>query len=242
MRPVYKGLWPTRPDNAAIRLVFTDWTNAKKSLVERTGEFCHLCEIYMPMGLAVEHIMPKVHFGLLSDKWDNFLLICTACNSRKHNDIPARPYKLKYYWPHLHNTLLAFQSPFNGPSAFLVTPSSALNPDQLSRANATINLYKLDQKLLLSGEPDPRYRRKFEIGSMAMHRYLDYKRGQCTLQSVTENAKANGFFTLWLEIFKNERPVVDALLDLPDFKLDRAQWFDAQNVPQGRNGTKIDPI
>ncbi len=242
MRPVYKGLWPTRPGSPGIRLVFTDWKNAKESLVERTGEYCHLCEIYMPMGLAVEHIMPKIHFAQLSDKWDNFLLICTACNSRKHNDIPLRPHKFKYYWPHLNNTMLAFQSPLIGPSAFLVTPRSALNPNQLSRANATINLYKLDQKLLSSGEPDPRYRRKLEIGSMAVRRYLEYKQGKCTLESIKDNAKADGFFTLWLEIFKNERPVVDALLDLPDFKLDRAHWFDAQNVPLGRNGAKTDPI
>lgn len=242
MRPINKGLWPTRPSDNSVRLVFTDWTNARPTLIERTGDYCHLCEIYLPMGLAVEHIKPKILFGALSDKWDNFLLICTACNSRKKNDIPERPYRFKYYWPHFNNTLMAFYTPLFGSDAYVVTARSGLTPSQVARADATINLYKLDQKILSSGEADPRYSRKLEIGGLAVAKYLEYKRGVCTLDSIKRSVVADGFFSMWLEIFKREQIVVDALLDLPAFKLDRAAWFDANNNPVGRNAGKMDTI
>lgn len=242
MRPINKGDWPTRKNNSAIKLVFTDWSNARESLVERTGQYCHLCEIQLPMGLAVEHIKPKEIYPSLSDKWPNFLLICTSCNSRKKITVPVQPYRLRYYWPHLNNTLMAFSTSLVGPDALLVTPHSGLNAAQLARATATIDLYKLDQKLLASGEGDARYTRKAEIGSKAVRRYVEYKRAICTLESIVDSVVSDGFFSLWLEVFKNEKAVVDAILDIPQFKIDRPNWFDANNDPVGRNPTIPDVI
>lgn len=242
MRPINKGDWPTRKNNNTIKLVFTDWSNARESLVERTGRYCHLCEIQLPMGLAVEHIKPKEIHTSLSDKWSNFLLICTSCNSRKKVTDPQRPYRFKYYWPHLNNTLMAFSTSLIGPDAFLVKPHSGLNADQLTRATATIDLYKLDQRALASGEGDARYTRKIEIGSKAVRRFLEYKSGKCTIESILDSVVSDGFFSLWLEIFKKEKVVIDAILNLPEFKIDRQNWFDANNDPVGRNPTRPDVI
>lgn len=241
MRPVSKGVWPTRT-NSATKLVFVDWTNARPALVERTGEYCHICEIALPMGLAVEHILPKKHFDSLSSSWSNFLLICSSCNSRKKNVIPNRPHKFRYYWPHLNNTLMAFWTPIGGPGALLVTPHVALRPEQVARASATISLYKLDEKVLASGEADNRYRRKVVIASKALNLYLDYKQGQCSLRSITDSVITDGFFSLWLEVFKDETVVIDAILDLPEFRIDRQAWFDAHNQPVGRHPGRADPI
>jgi hypothetical protein len=223
-------------------LVFKDWSSARDKLIERTGRYCHLCEIQLPMGLAVEHIRPKEIYGGLSDKWSNFLLICTSCNSRKKVTDPQRPYKVVYYWPHLNNTLMAFSTSLVGQDALLVKPSSGLNAAQRARALATIDLYKLDQKTLVSGEGDARYTRKAEIGSKAVRRFLEYKRGSCTLESILDSVVSDGFFSLWLEVFKTERLVIDAILNLPEFKIDRPNWFDANNNPVGRNPLKADVV
>ncbi|KAA8697792.1 hypothetical protein [Pseudomonas caricapapayae] len=242
MRPINKGGWPTRKNNSAIRLVFTDWTRAREFLVDRTGQYCHFCEIQLPMGLAVEHIKPKEIYPSLSNKWPNFLLICISCNSRKNITIPVQPYRLRYYWPHFNNTLMAFSTTLIGPDALLVKPHSGLNAAQFARATATIDLYKLDQKLLASGEGDARYTRKAVIGSKAVRRYLEYKFGKCTLGSIVDSVVTDGFFSLWLEVFKNEKVVIDAMLDIPQFKIDRVNWFNANNDPVGRNPTIPDVI
>ncbi|KAB0514190.1 HNH endonuclease [Pseudomonas koreensis] len=242
MRPINKGGWPTRKNNSAIKLVFTDWSKARVHLVERTGQYCHLCEIQLPMGLAVEHIKPKEIYKSLSNNWSNFLLICTSCNSRKKVSDPVRPYRFRYYWPHLNNTLMAFCTSLTGPDALLVKPHSGLSAAQLTRAEATIELYKLDQRLLASGEGDARYTRKAEIGSKAVRRYLEYKSAICTLDSILDNVLSDGFFSLWLEVFKNEKVVIDAILDLPGFFIDRPNWFNATNDPVGRNPTRPDVI
>lgn len=242
MRPINKGAWPTRKNNNAIKLVFTDWSNAREHLVDRTGRYCHLCEIQLPMGLAVEHIKPKEIHKSLSDKWANFLLICTSCNSRKKVTDPVRPYRLNYYWPHLNNTLMAFSTSLCGSDAFLVKPHAGLNPAQLTRATATIDLYKLDQRALASGEGDARYTRKIEIASKAIGRLIEYKTGRCTVESIVDSVVSDGFFSLWLEIFKRENIVIEAILNLPSFKIDRQNWFDVNNNPVGRNPMRQDVI
>ena len=87
MRPINKGTWPTK-NNGTKKKVFNDWTRAIPILKERTGHYCHLCEMKMNSGFAIEHIKPKVFYPQLKSHWSNFLLVCPYCNSHKIATIP----------------------------------------------------------------------------------------------------------------------------------------------------------
>lgn len=53
------------------------------------GLFCSYCEQVLSEMIAVEHVVPKAPFPFTSVSWQNFLLCCRACNSKK-GDTPAR--------------------------------------------------------------------------------------------------------------------------------------------------------
>src|SRR5262249_49219146 len=59
------------------------YTNARRDLVTGLGQYCSYCEMPIATSLAVEHMLPKSQFPLLSLQWTNFLLACAMCNSFK---------------------------------------------------------------------------------------------------------------------------------------------------------------
>ncbi len=140
MRPVEKGKHPTTPKRQQ-KIVLNDYKKAIPFLKERTGEYCHFCEMNHPT-LAIEHIKPKEHFPRLINHWDNFLLICTYCNSRKIDRIPLSPYRQKYFWSHINNTLLTFKR--NMFDFGKIEPMPQLSPEQKKRIVWTVLIRKLE--------------------------------------------------------------------------------------------------
>lgn len=65
------------------------YKKAAGPLVSRLGSFCSYCETYIPGLLDVEHVCAKAQYPLFSLKWDNFLLACGPCNTKK-SDAPER--------------------------------------------------------------------------------------------------------------------------------------------------------
>jgi hypothetical protein len=94
MRPVIRGLLPARlnarggeqriwiPDKNK-KTGESDYTYWRPHLVGRLGEYCSYCEIPLGVNLAVEHKQPKADSKVDAGDWDNLLLACTNCNSRK---------------------------------------------------------------------------------------------------------------------------------------------------------------
>lgn len=62
---------------------------SRRQLITNIGQYCSYCELPLAASLAVEHMLPKSDFPLVSLIWDNFLLACPLCNSYK-NDKPTR--------------------------------------------------------------------------------------------------------------------------------------------------------
>jgi len=241
MRPINKGTWPTTPTKA-LEYVFNNWRRARPFLVERTGKYCHLCEMRVNNCLAVEHIKAKDHFPRLANHWDNFLLICTACNSRKLAEKLEVPYRQRYYWPHLNNTLMAFEVPLTGSKAALLIPRAGLTAAQQARALNTVNLYKLDQSQTNDGDADKRYLERMKAIKSAIDRRLEYLADQVTIKAIVDSAQWTGFPSAWLSVFDDIAEVREALLKSPDFKMDIA-WFDAAlNLLPRNPGSGIDPI
>lgn len=98
MRPVEKGISPYKE--------LAKYQDAEPYLVEKLGTYCSFCEMRVNNALAVEHKEGKKSGGALTD-WDNLLLACTYCNSRKGEKIKKGELD-KWIWPDMHNTCLAF--------------------------------------------------------------------------------------------------------------------------------------
>jgi len=240
MRPIDKGTWPiTEKGNKAV---FTQWRNAKYYLEERTGCYCHLCEMRVNNALAIEHIKAKDSHPRLSACWTNFLLICTSCNSRKNKTPLTPPYRHHYYWPHLNNTLLAFHTPLVGHNALVVNAHPSLSPPQKQKADATIKLYALDKTATATGDSDRRYLERKQTISMALERLEEYANNQVSLSAIVDLAVSRGFFSLWLDIFRGYPKVVHALLDAQPFCQNKTSWFSATLDPLPRNQGKTDPL
>lgn len=241
MRPINKGEWPTKGRNN-VKCVFTDWRRAKPHLVERTGLYCHFCEMRVNNCLAVEHIKARKDYPKLANSWTNFLLVCTSCNSTKTSNRLLTPYRRHYYWPHWNNTLLAFFSPLSGANAQLVTPQVGLLVHQKFRAEATIALYGLDKWKTSTGDSDNRYIERQKATKMAIDRLIEYQDGKATIEAIVDMATSTGFFSVWLDVFNAIAPVKQALLQASEYKIDITAWFDANFQPIPRNPTQADPI
>lgn len=241
MRPIDKGSWPTKGSHGIRKRVFNDWTRAIPHLRGRTGRFCHLCEMKVTNAIAVEHIKPKEHFPRLQAHWDNFLLICNHCNSHKLATIPVSPYKKKYYWPHLNNTIMAFDFKITGE--IIPNTTYLTTQPQIDRVNATIDLYGLDKTVTAQGNSDDRLKDRLEAYKQAIDRYIEYSNGQATVAAIVDNAKNTGFFSVWLKVFDTVAVVKAALIDCPDFHLASTNCFNAAYQPIDRNPLiLVDPI
>jgi len=237
MRPVNKGSWPTTPVRS-LKIKFTDWSKAIPILKQRTGWYCHLCEMRVTNALAIEHIKPKEHFSKLESHWDNFLLICNHCNSSKLAKVPQASYRRKYYWPHLNNTLLAFEYGHKLP---FISPAANLSKPQRARAVRLIRLYSLNKQVNSNGESDTRWIEKMSALKDAIDSLIEYQNSKITVESITRLAKKTGFFAIWLSIFNNTPQVKEALINCSDFHV--SSFFDLTLHPIPRNlSNPTDPI
>lgn len=209
---------------------FTDWTRAIPPLVERTGPYCHLCEMRVTNPIAIEHLFFKDGYPRLKDHWNNFLLACYYCNSRKGNKRLLAPYRKKYFWPHLHNTITKFEYPVDGS----VRPKSDLSSYDQECAQRTIALYCLDAEVTANGNQDQRRLERLETIKIAIDLLLDFQRGKVEIRAIVDVARSRGFFSIWYSLFYHNPEVRKALVEAPDFHLAETMCFDAEGLPVQR--------
>ncbi|MBO0504497.1 HNH endonuclease [Aeromonas veronii] len=232
MRPIDKGPWPVQKRSSNTKLVFNDWKKAIPHLKQKTGEYCHFCEMAVNHQIAIEHIKSRDDYPKLKNNWANFLLGCSHCNSNKGTKRIISPYRKVYFWPHIHNTMLAFEVPLHGPDVGKVQPHKNLsNNTQLqNRAKRTISLYELDKTVKSDGSSDRRFILRMKAIQMATTRYTEYAQGKTTIQAIVDMAELSGFFTVWYTVFYNIPAVKNALKNAPCFHLNNS-WFDASLNP-----------
>ncbi|HEX8172015.1 MAG TPA: HNH endonuclease signature motif containing protein [Thermoanaerobaculia bacterium] len=72
---------------AAVRDKATDvYKTASGPLATAIGTFCSFCETSVPNLLEVEHVANKANYPTYMTAWENFVLACSPCNSRKGDD------------------------------------------------------------------------------------------------------------------------------------------------------------
>lgn len=216
MKPVNKGVSPGP---------FAAYGNAKPQLVARLGKFCSYCEAFgEATGLDVEHIYPKQAHDTREKDWDNFLLSCTSCNSKKNTSLGRgrqRALLQRFLWPHIDNTSRAFHYLPDGR----VKPGARLKPPLKKLAEATLEMLKTCtnqtkakafEKLGVTYSGIRIRKEKWEIAEL-MH--VDYlaNPNQARAELLAKNAISHGHFSIWMEVFK----------DRPEFRRELIKAFQA---------------
>ena len=204
MRPVVKV---NCPQNNNIDIVFARYGEARPYLINRIGDFCSYCENQIT-NPAIEHVKPKSLNQTLTLNWDNFLLACSNCNSIK-GDAPIN--LANYYWSDLHNTFLLFDYFPQGVVTIKANLHPSVNPEM---ADNTFLLTGIGRYGTAASSTDRRWIKRSQTFGMAedsFNYYISKGRPYDYILSITNNAIAIGFWSVWVKIFENEEPVKAAL-------------------------------
>lgn len=208
MRPVDKG---NAPDAK-----YKKYQDAEPYLEKRLGPYCSFCEYPIHHVPEVEHIESKKRGGdILS--WENLLLSCKYCNTRK-GTVVGKGEKEKYLWPDEDDTFHAFLYDETGIPKLNDRYLEKQNGDIKKKAQALYELLKLDNIPTKPGDKDRRYAERSETWNIA-ERCKDFwnkmKKTEMKveyLQTIEMLAKATGFFSVWMSVFKDDVEVREVLI------------------------------
>jgi|HubBroStandDraft_5_1064220.scaffolds.fasta_scaffold222582_1 uncharacterized protein (TIGR02646 family) len=232
MKPVEKGAAPQR---------YSSYKHAKPALIACLGPHCSYCEAYgAPASLDVEHIYPKDPHPSHEHRWENFLIACTSCNSKKHAHLGSgrqRGLLKRFLWPHLDNTCRAFTYLRDGR----IEPAAGLSPSQRTLAEKTIAMTGFmvnpavasDYNALAIAYSGADLREQlWQEAELTRADYLADPTA-ARAQFFALSAAKRGYFSVWMEVF-HDRPEVRREL-IAAFKAD-PQCFDGttQAVRKGR--------
>lgn len=239
MRPIDKGATPYK--------TIGKYQEAGPYLEDRIGAYCSFCEMRVNNALAVEHKESKKSGGALTD-WDNLLLSCTYCNSRKLEKVKKGEMG-KWIWPDLHNTFLAF-SYENALPRVNKEYLQSVSAEVLQKAEAVLEGLELDY-CPNSGNRnrgkekyrDKRWNKRFETLSVAeearaswdKHKNTEFRSEQ--LINIVNQAKGYGFFSVWMMIFDGETEVRNALIRA--FPGTDMSCFDEKTAPVRRKESEL---
>ncbi len=206
MRPVNKGKEPEEK--------YGKYQDAEILLEKRIGAYCSFCELPIVHIPEVEHKEAKALGGDLL-AWKNLLLSCKYCNTRKGKQVAAGCGKL-YLWADEDDTFHAYTYEKGIPKLnkeFLRRKGDAFE----QRAANLFQLVKLDN-FPKPKEKDRRWIKRLEAYNSAEESLGDWKKIQdkadkeLFLNQTLRLAKATGFFSVWMEVFKDFKEVQKRLI------------------------------
>lgn len=221
MRPVNKGASPY----TSIR----EYGDALPYLEERIGIYCSYCGAKIDHAPEIEHVVSKSKRGDKTE-WKNLLLACKYCNTRKSNHTTPEN-KNDYLWPDENNTELAY-SYIGGIPKVNSQILSALDASGETAQKAE-NLYELVKlgNVPEPGDKDRRFRQRnkaFDDASYSLQNWKKLKEtdGKAAMKDqIIRTAKNAVFFSVWMEVFKEEPEMKNALLEA--FPGTETRFFDA---------------
>ncbi|MBP6663737.1 MAG: TIGR02646 family protein [Chitinophagales bacterium] len=227
MRPLNKlKAGDTLPSGIIIQETYQPHGNSYPPLKESIGGYCSYCEVFSS-NLEVEHIISRKQDISKAFLWDNFLLSCAKCNGKDNKTDTPVVFKLQtynngtpklvfdnLYFPHLNNTLLAFE--YREAGFIAINPN--LNDEQKQKAQNTIDLLCLDKYL---GNPkypsinprDERHEYRRSAWEFAINYLEKYEQKENTATDIAHFAAQRGFFSIWFTVFKNHNEVKKALIE-----------------------------
>ena len=217
MRPVNKGNAP--------EVQFKKYQEAEPYLEERIGAFCSFCEFPIQHVPEVEHKEAKAKGGAELE-WDNLLLSCKYCNTRK-GEIVKSGEKYKYLWPDEDDTFHVY-SYKDGVPKLNEEYLKGQEPEISEKARNTYQLVKLWNIPLSPRDRDRRFSKRSEAYNCAneslaiweMVKETEYKKYY--LNQTIKLAKAVGFFSVWMEVFSDYKEIQQKLVSA--FEGTRAEY------------------
>lgn len=207
MRPVNKGKAPDKE--------YRQYTDAEPDLEERLGAYCSFCEMSINHVPEVEHKEAKAKEGE-ELAWENLLLSCKYCNTRKGTHVKKGD-KEKYLWPDENDTFHAYLYDTDLPKLnekYL----KAQGKETEEKAKNLYHLLKLNNIPITPSDKDRRYASRNEARNYA----LDSKAGlklmknpsarEAYLNQTKTLAQASGFFSVWMDVFKDDDDVKKMLI------------------------------
>lgn len=248
MRPVVKfepQKYPL-PDGGEIEIKasYTNYRDAKPTLVFNLGCFCSYCEdaYHQMRDLHVEHVQPK---GLLKDgvevyahlttEWSNFLLSCATCNGADNKDTKDVVLE-ECHLPHLNNTFKSLVYKAGG----VVEVNSTLLGNALSHAENLLHLVGLHKSPATSCPGDRRWEKRRKDWDIACKYRTKYERGTADITTIVDLVRERGGWSIWFTVFEGIDEVRKALVQFPGTA---SECFDPENhyAPIDRNPGKNDP-
>lgn len=211
MRPVDKGKKPEQK--------FKKYGEATPVLEKRIGSYCSYCEFPIKHVPELEHVVSKTKGGEVND-WDNFLLGCKYCNTRKNDEIDLKK-RDDYLWPHEYNTFMAYTYANGIPKV----SKNNIGKDIIEKAENLFDLVQLDH-IPKPGEKDKRFKERHETmnnaneSRAAWERYSNMQETaeiralkEGWLEQTINLAKEKGFFSIWMEAFQDISLIRNRLID-----------------------------
>ncbi|MEX1026634.1 MAG: HNH endonuclease [Candidatus Paceibacterota bacterium] len=209
MRPVVRGDSPQADDYDNYRDSFPD-------LAGRMGMYCSYCERRIATQLAVEHIQPKSlrAYQHLIGRWDNFLLGCVNCNSTKGNkDVVLGDVLL----PDRDNTGAAYEYTMDGR----IVVRGHLTELRKAMASLTLALVGLDKRASAVVDSNgqlvaiDRVAQRMEAWLIAEESRHDLQANPSDAfrRQIARTATAQGFFSIWMAVFADDRVVRKLLIE-----------------------------
>ena len=208
MRPVNKGDAPEKE--------YKHYQDALSDLEVRLGPYCSFCEMVIQHVPEVENREAKSAGGE-ELKWDNLLLACKYCNTRKGARV-KKDDKEKYLWPDEDDTFHAYLYDKDLPrlnESYL----DMKGQEEREKAENLFNLLKLDNFPLSPGDKDRRFKARNEARNYAQNSKAGLKKMKCFsqrrdyLEIIQSLAQASGFFSVWMEVFKDDEEVKNILIN-----------------------------
>lgn len=155
MRPVDKGEAPN--------VKFKQYQEAEPYLEERIGAYCSFCELHIQHVPEVEHREAKAKGGE-ELAWENLLLSCKYCNTRKGTRVKQGD-KKDYLWPDEDDTFAAYayDEAFPTLNKSYLQHAGKANYD---KAKKLFELLKLDNQPKNPKDKDRRFFRETKQGIM----------------------------------------------------------------------------
>ena len=225
MRPVQKGSSPYT--------TITDYKQARPYLKDRIGLYCSYCGFEISHAGQVEHVSSK-HWGGSLTGWDNLLLGCQHCNSRK-KDYVINTNVNDYLWPDKYNTALAYTYEHGFPhinkQALELIDQNDPSQNALQKATALYNVVGLGN-IPTRKTDDNRFWKRTEVYACAKRALDRWKTNPCTalLDTTIDLALAQGFFSVWMYVFNDEPIVLNKLIDA--FPGTNRTYYDADGHPK----------
>lgn len=208
MRPVDKGEAPEQ--------VFKKYQDAEPYLEERLGAYCSFCEFPIKHVPEVEHKEAKARGGDTL-AWENLLLSCKYCNTRK-STLVEKGDKGKYLWPDEDDTFHAFSYDTEIPKLNEEYLQSQGN-DVKQKAENLFRLLKLDNVPITPTVKDRRYTERSVARNYALSSKSGWDKVKLSkndkseyLQQIRMLAESSGFFSVWMQVFKEDEEVKEVLL------------------------------